>query len=62
MCENIKVRRVPSELFIAISAAQFTVRYEYAKTVLILKNSTWCPHCVYVFCTDLRKKTATFAL
>jgi hypothetical protein len=20
----------------------------------------WCPHCVYVFCTDLR--TATFAL
>jgi hypothetical protein len=19
-----------------------------------LKNSTWCPHCVYVFCTDLR--------
>jgi hypothetical protein len=22
--------------------------------VLTLKNSTWCPHCVYVFCTDLR--------
>jgi hypothetical protein len=21
---------------------------------LTLKNSTWCPHCVYVFCTDLR--------
>jgi hypothetical protein len=19
-----------------------------------IKNSTWCPHCVYVFCTDLR--------
>jgi hypothetical protein len=19
-----------------------------------IKNSTWCSHCVYVFCTDLR--------
>jgi hypothetical protein len=21
---------------------------------LTLKNSAWCPHCVYVFCSDLR--------
>jgi hypothetical protein len=26
----------------------------YVPPVLTLKNSTWCPHCVYVFCTDLR--------
>jgi hypothetical protein len=26
----------------------------YIRPGLTLKNSTWCPHCVYVFCTDLR--------
>jgi hypothetical protein len=26
--------------------------------VLTLKNSTWCPHCVYVFCTGLRTNSS----
>jgi hypothetical protein len=28
---------------------------------LIFNNSTLCPHCIYVFCIYLKKKTATCA-
>jgi hypothetical protein len=29
----------------------------YVPTILTLKNSTQCSHCVYVFCTDHRTKS-----
>ena len=29
-------------------------RLLYVRPGLTIRNSTWCPHCVYVFCTDLR--------
>jgi hypothetical protein len=28
--------------------------FTYVPPGLTLKNSTWCSHCVYVFCVDLR--------
>jgi hypothetical protein len=48
LAENF-VGRLQAYLNLLKPSGNFT--YEQ---VLRLKNSTWCPHCVYVFCTDLR--------
>jgi len=31
-------------------------------TSLTLNNSTFCPHCIYVFCVDLRTKSHYFPI
>jgi hypothetical protein len=51
-CQN-KVWTEGDETYIMINLLKPSGKL-YVPPGLTLKNSTWCPHCVYVFCTDLR--------
>jgi hypothetical protein len=51
----MNIRPVGAELFHADGRTDTkTLTVTFRNFANVPKNFTWCPHCVYVFCTDLR--------
>jgi hypothetical protein len=54
-CYHVKWEHPQPYLLWDVPLSRTTARRGlYIPPGLTLKNSTWCSHCVYVFCTDLR--------